>query len=153
MSNEKKIVEINGIKLEIDMRYAKKIEYYKVGDNVKVLIKKYSDIYESYPGVIVGFDQFEKLPTITVCYVQLDYNSAEIKFININDGTKEYEIVHLSEHEKHIDKQRAIDLLDRMVLKAESELTEIRRKRNYFIEKFEQNFNLLEHNENLKSIE
>lgn len=145
---EKQIVEINGIKLEIDMRYAKKIEHYKVGDNVKVLIKKYSDSYENFPGVIVGFDQFDKLPTIIVCYVELSYNTAEIKFININANTKEIEIVHMQDHEKHIDKNKAIDLLDRMVLKAESDLSEIMRKRNYFLEKFDQNFNILEHDEN-----
>lgn len=149
---EKQIVEINGIKLEIDMRYAKKIENYKIGDNVKVLIKKYSDNYESYPGVIIGFDQFESLPTITICYVELSYDAADIKFININLKTKDCEIVHLSDHERAIDKKRAIDLLDRMVLKGESDLDELKRKRQYFIDKFNQHFNILEHN-NIQSIE
>lgn len=137
---EKQVIEVNGIKLEIDMRYAKKIENYKIGDNVKVLIKKYGDNYENYPGVIVGFDQFEKLPTIIICYVDITYNSAEIKFININSNTQDAEITHMQEHEKAIDKSRAVDLLNRMVLKAEAELSEIQRKRKYFIDKFEQNF-------------
>jgi len=137
---EKQIVEINGIKLEIDMRHARKIENYKVGDCVKVLIKKYSDTYETYPGVIIDFDDFQNLPTITVCYVELGYSTAEIKFIAINSKSKEYEIVHLPDHEKHIDKQRAIDLLDMQVLKKEEELFEIKRKRAYFIEKFKQSF-------------
>ncbi len=149
---EKQIVEVNGIKLEIDMRYAKKIENYKVGDNVKVLIKSYEDTYQNHPGVIVGFDQFGKLPTIVVCYVDISYHSAEIKFININANTKDHEIVHMLDHEKHIDKKRAIDLLNNMVLKSESDLTEIKRKRQYFIDKFDQHFNLLEHN-NTKEIE
>lgn len=138
--SEKQIIEINGIKLEVDMRYAKKIENYKIGDNVKVLIKKYSDTYENFPGVIIGFDQFEKLPTIIVCYVELSYSTAEIRFLNINSKVQDHEIVHMAEHEKAIDKKRAIDLLDRMVLKAETELTEIQRKRQYFIEKFNQHF-------------
>lgn len=143
----KQIIEVNGIKLEIDMRHAKKIETYRIGDNVKVLIKKYSD-YESFPGVIVGFDQFERHPTILVCYVDISYNNAEIKFIHINSATKDTEVIHMHEHEKQIDKKRAVDLLDKMVLKAETEFQEIKRKRQYFIDKFNQNFNILEHDVN-----
>ena len=41
MENNKKIVEIDGIKLEIDMRTAKRIDQFKVGDKVKILVKKY----------------------------------------------------------------------------------------------------------------
>ena len=35
--DNKKIVEVNGIKLEVDMRYAKRIDEFRVGDTVKVL--------------------------------------------------------------------------------------------------------------------
>lgn len=136
--SEKQIIEINGIKLEVDMRYAKVIENYKVGDNVKVLVKKYGDDYQTFPGVIVGFDNFNNLPTITVCYVDLSYSAAEIKFISINAKTKDIEIVHMADYEKAIDKTRAIDYLDRVIFKAESELNELRRKKTYFLEKYNQ---------------
>ena len=44
------IVEINGIKMDVDERTATAITEYKVGQTVKVLKKKYSDQYEVYPG-------------------------------------------------------------------------------------------------------
>lgn len=137
---EKQIIEINGIKMEVDLRYAKVVEHYKVGDNVKVLIKKYSDNYETYPGVIVAFDQFEKLPTITICYVEMNYSSAEVKFVSFNSSTKDVEIVHMAEHEKLIDKSKALDYLNRVVHIKEQELFELQRKRTYFLEKFNQHF-------------
>lgn len=137
---EKQIIEINGIKMEVDMRYAKVVENYKIGDNVKVLIKKYSDNYETHPGVIVAFDQFEKLPTITICYVEIGYSSAEVKFISFNSSTKDVEIVHMAEHEKLIDKSKALDYLNRVVAAIEGELLELQRKRSYFLEKFNQHF-------------
>ncbi len=135
---EKQIIEINGIKMEIDMRHAKKVENYKVGDNIKVLIKGYSDSYNTYPGVIIGFDQFNNLPTINICYVALDYNSAEIKFIGVNSKTQDVEIVHMEEYEKVLDRQRAVDLLNDKISKANAELDELVRKRNYFVEKYNQ---------------
>jgi hypothetical protein len=52
--NETRIVEINGVKLELDMRQAKlqSIDTFKVGDSVKVLIKEYGDSYKTHAGVI-----------------------------------------------------------------------------------------------------
>ena len=40
--DQKRIIEVNGVKLEVDMRYARKIEELRVGSRVKVLIKNYS---------------------------------------------------------------------------------------------------------------
>lgn len=48
----KRIIEINGVKLEIDTREAVSIDTVKVGDPVKVLIKDYSS-YKSFPGVVI----------------------------------------------------------------------------------------------------
>ena len=56
---QKRIIEVNGVKMEIDLRNAKVVENYKVGDYVKVLIKEYNS-YKSYIGNIIGFDNFEK---------------------------------------------------------------------------------------------
>ena len=134
------VIEINGIKMEVDLRHAKKIENYKIGDNIKVLIKGYGDSYTTYPGVIVGFDQFDQLPTINICYVQLEYSSAEVKFISINSKSKDIEIVHMAEHEKVIDRSRALQILDDKVNKAKAEMDDLIRKRNYFIEKYNQHF-------------
>lgn len=47
--SETTIIEINGVKLEIDLRHAKRIDNLRVGDTVKVLRKRYDDSYESFP--------------------------------------------------------------------------------------------------------
>lgn len=39
---ERRIVEINGVKIEVDMRTAKRVDSFRVGDNVKVLDKDYN---------------------------------------------------------------------------------------------------------------
>ena len=78
----------------------------------------------------------------------MSYSSAEIKFININSKTDGCEITHLSDYEKQIDKKRAIDLLDRMVFKAQQDLLELENKRKYFIDKFEKHFNLIDNQSN-----
>lgn len=134
--SDKQIIEINGVKLEIDMRYAKKIEDYRIGDNVKVLIKKYGDNYESHPGVLIGFDQFEKLPTIIICYCEISYSGAEIKFCYFNSKSSDIEICHMGEHEKTIDKYRVQDMLDMAIIKKQDELDEMKRKKNYFFENY-----------------
>ena len=137
--NEKRIIEVNGIKMEVDLRHAKVIENYKIGDNVKILIKNYSG-YDSYPGVIVAFDEFKNLPTITICYVEINYSKAEVKFASLNSKTEGIEIIHMSEHEVMIDKKQALDYLDNVIFKSQQDLLELQRKRQYFIDKFNQHF-------------
>ena len=92
MEDNMKLIEVNGVKLEVDMRYAKKVEQYRVGDKVKVLIKKYSDTSTSHIGVIVGFDNFEQRPTIIVAYIESDYSGTKLNFVHINKDTKDVEI-------------------------------------------------------------
>ncbi len=57
-------VEINGVKFEINMDTAKRIDTFKVGDNVRLLDKRYSSS-QIYTGVILGFYNFKELPTMT----------------------------------------------------------------------------------------
>ena len=40
---EKQIVEINGVKFEVDMSSAKIISEYKIGDKINVLVKDYQE--------------------------------------------------------------------------------------------------------------
>jgi hypothetical protein len=143
MSQENKtVVEINGVKLEIDMRYAKRVDEFKIGDNIKVLIKDYGDSYTSYPGVIVGFDQFEKRPTIVICYFKEAYNDPSIKFCYLNSESKDIEICHMGDHEKTLDRQRVVDHLDTKLMKAEQELDDLKRRKNYFLEQYNSHFKL-----------
>lgn len=101
---EKREIEINGIKFEVETRKMRKIESYKVGDPVKILIKKYNDEWETYTGIIVDFIAFQNLPTIVIAYIELGYNSNDIHFIDVNEKNENVEIAPLPKHETRIRK-------------------------------------------------
>ncbi len=130
--SEIKIVEIGGVKMEIDMRHARVIDNYKVGDCVKVLKKDYSD-YKAFAGVIIGFDDFKQLPTITVAYVDVSYNSAELKFAHINAQSKDIEIVHVNPAEMVIDRTSVLKHFEREIVKKQLEVTDLENKRDYML--------------------
>jgi hypothetical protein len=131
MENTKKIVEINGVKIEVDLRNAKVIENYKVGDNVKVLVKEYST-YESYVGVIIGFDDFKETPTILIAYLKTDYRSAEIKYLAYNSHLKDVEITALNEFDIPLTKSEVIKEFDNQTKVKELELKETIKKKEVF---------------------
>lgn len=133
-------VEINGVKLEVDMRTAKRIDTFKVGDNVKILIKEYS-CTKIYNGVIVEFLNFNELPTIQVAYFEDSWNSSElIKFININEETKDFEILPTSKHEMTLTKSRFLDKLNNKIAEKQNEVDELTNKRDWFVENYEKHF-------------
>ena len=136
MEAQTKIVEIQGVKFEVDMRHAKVITNYKVGDNVKVLIKKYDDQYTSYPGVIVGFDAFKALPTITVAYLEIGYSTYDLNPISLNAKSKEFEICPANSDELPMERERVIDYLDREIQKKEEDLRQSLNKKSYFLRMF-----------------
>lgn len=80
---EKTIIEINGVKMEVDLRHATIIhQNLKIGSKVKVLDKSssYSGV-QVYAGIIVGFENFPSLPTITVAYIKTGYGTeSPLKF-------------------------------------------------------------------------
>ena len=140
MENENvRIVEIGGVKVEVDLRTCKVIENYKVGDRVKVLIKNYSG-YESHAGVIIGFDDFQKLPTIIIAYLKQSYGSAEIHWCYLNTETKDIEICPANALDKFLDKGHALNLFDKEIAKKEAELLDMRNKRSYFEREFSSYF-------------
>ena len=65
MQQKKTIFEINGVKFEVDMQTATRIDEFKIGDNIKVLRKDYSS-HRIDNSVIVDFVAFKDLPTIQV---------------------------------------------------------------------------------------
>ena len=132
--SDTRIIEINGTKFEVDLRTAKQITQYRVGDKVKVLIKGYGNSYTSNHGVIVALDCFSQLPTVTVCYITNDY-SGELKFAAINSQTTEVEIAPCTDNVL-IDKADILARLDREVTRKEAELEDLNRKRSYFLQRF-----------------
>lgn len=130
--SEKTIIEINGVKLEVDLSEAKVISNYKIGDKVKVLVKKYSS-YENYPGILVGFDRFAKLPTIIIAYLEAQEN---IKFLNFNGQSEDVEICPMNEKELPCTKARVLEMMDRRITKAEEELADLQHKKQFFLNEF-----------------
>lgn len=123
-----KIVEINGIKMQVDLRSAKVIEEYRVGDNIKVLVSDYSESYKSYIGTIIGFDDFQKTPTIVIAYLKAEYSSATIEFLYYNDKTKGAEITALNEWDLPLTKSQVLDWFAKEASKKQLELKELNQK-------------------------
>lgn len=134
IEENKRIVEINGIKMEIDLRHAKRVDHFKVGDQVKVLIKEYPS-YKSYPGVIVGFDEFVNLPTIIVAYLDTSYGNTGVKFTFINANSRDEnnsEIVMAHEFEYRLEYEKALDNLNNAIINKEREKEMLVKQRDYF---------------------
>ena len=56
---KKEIVEINGVKFEVDLSKATVVSEYQIGSKVNVLLEKdYNGKREVVPGVICGFNNF-----------------------------------------------------------------------------------------------
>lgn len=134
--SEKTVIEVNGVKLEVDMRYARRIEEMRIGDRVKVLKKAgYSDDHKVYPGIIVGFEPFQKLPTIIVAYTDTDWQKVEVKFLHYNSSC-EAEIVHAADEDFHVDRDTIIARFDRDIAAKQREIETIEEQKRYFQNNF-----------------
>jgi hypothetical protein len=132
---DKTIIEIGGVKMEVDLRYAKRIDNMRVGDRVKVLKKNYSE-HSVYPGIIVGFEPFQELPTIVVAYIESSWKSCEIKFMHYNKASKDCELVVAADVDWDHDKSRLLALFDREIAECERKRAEIEGRRKYFESNF-----------------
>lgn len=130
--DENKVVTINGIKMEVDARTAtiRKVDTYKVGSPVKLLLKTYSGFDVKY-AVIIGFDQFDKRPTITLAYL----DASDLKYAQIYDGS-EHEITPVQEHDLVMEKTWILDRMNARIKAKENELEEERRKFENFTKFF-----------------
>lgn len=139
--NMMRVVEINGVKVEVDLRTAKVVENYKVGNPVKILVKQPYAAIEVFPGVIIGFDDFKDLPTICVAYLKTSYSAAEVCFAYINTKTSEnYMIAPLAKIDRIIEKGDALDLLDRAINAEKEKVADLEAKKRYFLVNFDQYF-------------
>jgi len=94
------IVEINGVKMEIDMRSAKtvRVDTLKVGTKVRILKKGYNE-HQVHSGVVVGFEAFERLPSILFAYIETGYSDNPLKFLTLNAETKDVEVIAADQDE------------------------------------------------------
>ena len=139
-----KVIEINGIKLEVDMRTAKRIDQFKVGDKVKFLTADTGygskGKHHIHPGVIVGFENFKNLPTIVIAYLSVDYSEANLKFAYINAESENIDMVSAEENYLPIEKAWVVERMDRDIAKKEVEVEELKRKKAYFLHNFNKYF-------------
>lgn len=134
MEESKRIIEIDGVKVEVDLRTAKRVESFKVGDNIKILDKEY-DTYKVKPGIIVDFAEFQELPTIVIAvFEEGSWSSApNISFIYYNKNTsKKVEIVSCSEDEIKVSKEGVIERFEREIQKKKNEYEDLKNKLEYF---------------------
>lgn len=133
MREEKRVVEINGVKVEVDMRYAKRIDEFKVGDTVKVLDNR-KDRNEMHTGVITDFADFKELPTIMVAVYKAGdfWSKPTIEFIPYNAETKNLEIVGVSAEEIIVSKETIVQKFDGEIERKRDELNDLIIKRDTF---------------------
>lgn len=137
MSEEKRIIEVNGVKLEVDLREAKNVESYKVGDPVRVLKKQWDKNWKVYSGVILGFDSFQNAPTIVVGMIGTD---GKMEYLALNKFTKDFEIAPMNAISGMLEKDQILDKMDRTIEKCEEELRTARRQRFVFLKYFRKYF-------------
>lgn len=143
MENEfKRIVEINGVKIEVDLRTAKRVDEFKVGSYIKILKKEYSS-YQSHFGMIVGFDEFKMLPTIIVAWLSQSNWDDPLQFSYINAESKDIEICAVQESDFSLKKGDILEHFQRKINKSKQEIQDIEMKRDYFIKMFGKYFEQL----------
>lgn len=143
MTNEHmQIVEINGVKMEVDTRQARVVhQNLKIGSAVKVLVKQSYGDPSVYQGVVVAFDMFPELPTITVAYITSDYTGAELKFAHINAKSVErFSMVPCMDDELPLHKDDLIASFGRKITELERQIRDVEAKREYFLKHFDQFF-------------
>lgn len=126
---------INGQTIEVPVSALKVATKFKIGDNIKVLVKEY-DTYKTMPGVLIGIEPFKNLPSIIVACLKVDYSTTDIVFLTINDQVKNVEICLANVEMASINKEQVIQKLDGMIRTHTQEIAELERKKAYFLSNF-----------------
>lgn len=136
MKEEKRIIEVNGVKLEVDLSQCRVVENYSVGQPIKVLIKGYNDSFTSYPGMIVGFDNFTSRPTIILAYLEHSYNAADIKFVYFNAASKDVELCPMNTKDLGVEREEIMHAMDAQISAKKNEMDGLIARKNYFLTEF-----------------
>lgn len=142
MNENIRTIEVNGVKMEVDMRYAKRIDTFKVGDTVKVLDKR-NGKNEMRSGVIADFANFKDLPTMMVAVYrrpEYSWNAPSIEFIPYNSDTQDIEIVGVSNEELQVTHGSVVEMFDMEIQKKYAELLDLQAKRDTFVKYFVPNY-------------
>lgn len=132
----KRTIEIDGVKIEVDLRTAKRVEELRVGSRVKVLKKSYSE-WKVYHGVVIGFEPFKNRPTIIVAYCEVTYNEAKIEFLYYSGKDENIEMIAAMDDDKFdLDKDDICNLLDRQMDEHRNKIKSLEDRKAYFLAKF-----------------
>lgn len=134
MNEERMVIEVNGVKLDVDLRTARRIDTLKVGSRVKVLTKSpYESDCKIRPGVVAGFEPFEKLPSIVVAVLDISYSEAKLDFITYNAESKNVEVIAAVDNDElEVNKGDVHARIDREIATKEREIEDLRRRRAWF---------------------
>lgn len=138
MDTDKRIVEIGGVKVEYDLRTAKQVDTFKVGDPVKLLVKEYDSHKVKY-GVIIDFANFTELPSIVVAYLD-GWSNDHIKFEHVNADSKDIQIAPCSEDEISIDKHGIESNIDKKIAELKGEIRDLEENKRIFRKRFGEMF-------------
>ncbi len=132
------IIEINGIKMEVDLRKARIVhDNMRVGSRVKILEKGAYSGPTVHAGVIVGFEPFKELPTVVVAYVKTGYSAGGIEFAYINSKSADkWEMVPSIDDHLPVVKADVLAHFEREINKAQAALHDIEAKRDFFLRHF-----------------
>ncbi len=143
MTDQSKIIEINGVKFEVDARTAtlRQVQHIKVGARVKVLKDE-----KVYHGTVIGFEPFQENPVVIICYIETQYysSSPEMKFLYFNSKSKEQIIVSSESDEIGIEKEEIVRKLDKEVAKKQVEIKDLEDRKAYFLNNFQSYWNPIE---------
>ena len=143
MNEETTIIEINGVKLEVDLRHAKRVDTLRVGDRVKLLEKQYGNSIKIHPAIIAGFEPFQSAPTIIVAYLEISYSTADVKFAYINtadEESKKFELVPSIDNDLPVDPSDILELMDREIARKQVDVDDLKRRREFFMTNFQKYF-------------
>jgi hypothetical protein len=132
---DKTIIEVAGVKLEVDLRTARRVETLRVGSRVKLLIKPGYGDTKVYPGVVIGFEPFPTQPAILVAYMELDYAGAKIVTRAISAETKDLEMV-ASIDDELFDRDEILKKFDKQIETKRREMNDLVEQRDYFESNF-----------------
>ncbi len=132
----KRIIEINGIKMEVDLSTCRRIDTFKVGDNVKILTKNKSYSQQQVMnGVIVEFLNFKDMPIIQLAVFKQDWSGSTIQFIDYNAYSDDIEILACGKHELILERNKVVDQMKHVIDTKQHEVDDLRNKLIWF-EKF-----------------
>ena len=86
--------------------------------------------------MIVGFDEFKKLPTIVIAYLNIEYSATAISFVYFNSESKDVEICKINDWDIPYSKTQILDKMQTEINRKENELKELETKRNLFLTMF-----------------